>query len=241
MLQVLPSRGGIYFLTLQIWAGLVTCSDQQNIAEVTLWILRLTLTFFWERRSFGRIRNHVKETKMPRLPSFGGPGEVGQTDGTNFAVSSFKLPRGKNGNPLCILTWKIPCTEEPGRLQSVGSQRIKHDWACSQASTHTHTHMHAFNLGTVSQNPFSIWFQVCCSVAQLCLTLGDHMDCSTPGFPSPSQWCHLTISSSVSPFSSCPQHQGLFQWVSSSHQVAEVLELQLQHQSFQWIIRVDFL
>ena len=37
------------------------------------------------------------------------------------------------------------------------------------------------------------------------------------------------------------QHQGLFQWVSSSHQMAKVLELQLQHQSFQWIFRVDFL
>ena len=37
------------------------------------------------------------------------------------------------------------------------------------------------------------------------------------------------------------QHQGLFQWVGSSHQVAKVLELQLQNQSFQWIFRVDFL
>ena len=37
------------------------------------------------------------------------------------------------------------------------------------------------------------------------------------------------------------QYQGLFQWVSSSHQVAKVLELQLQHQSFQWIFRTDFL
>ena len=37
------------------------------------------------------------------------------------------------------------------------------------------------------------------------------------------------------------QHQGLFQWVSSSHQVAKVLESQLQHQSFQWIFRTDFL
>ena len=53
-----------------------------------------------------------------------------------------------------------------------------------------------------------------------------------------SQWCHLTISSSVVPFSSrihLSQHQGLFQWVSSLHQVAKVLEFQLQHQSFQWI------
>ena len=57
-----------------------------------------------------------------------------------------------------------------------------------------------------------------------------------------SRWCHPTISSSVVPFSSCPllsQHQGLFQWVSSSHQVAKVLKL--QHQSFQRIFRVDFL
>ena len=37
------------------------------------------------------------------------------------------------------------------------------------------------------------------------------------------------------------QYQGLFKWVSSSHQVAKVLEFQLQHQSFQWTFRTDFL
>ena len=47
---------------------------------------------------------------------------------------------------------------------------------------------------------------------------------------------------SPSPFAfNLSQHQGLFQWVSSSHQVAKVLELQLQHQSFQWIFRTDLL
>ena len=61
-----------------------------------------------------------------------------------------------------------------------------------------------------------------------------------------SWWCHPTISSSAALFSFCPapsvsQHQGLFQWVRSLHQVGEVLELQLQHHSFQWISRVDFL
>ena len=51
----------------------------------------------------------------------------------------------------------------------------------------------------------------------------------------------ITISSSVISFSSCLQSfpvQGLFQWVSSSHQVAKVLEFQLQHQSFQWILDI---
>ena len=57
-----------------------------------------------------------------------------------------------------------------------------------------------------------------------------------------SQWCSLTISSSATLFLfafNLSQHQGLFQWVSSSHQVAKVLEL--QHQSFQWILSVYFL
>ena len=59
-----------------------------------------------------------------------------------------------------------------------------------------------------------------------------------------SQWRHLTISFSVTPFSSCPQSfpaSGAFPMSCSSHQVAKVLELQLQHQSFQWIFRTDCL
>ena len=59
-----------------------------------------------------------------------------------------------------------------------------------------------------------------------------------------SQRCHLTISRSAAPFSSCVQSfpaSVFFQWVSSLHQVTEVLELQLQHQSFQGIFRTGFL
>ena len=70
----------------------------------------------------------------------------------------------------------------------------------------------------------------------------------TPGVHSDSclssRWCHPAISSSVVPFSSCPnpsQHQGLFQWVNSLHERAKVLEFQLQHKSFQWTLRTDFL
>ena len=59
-----------------------------------------------------------------------------------------------------------------------------------------------------------------------------------------SWWCHPSISSSVAPFSSCPQcfpASGSFpvSWLFTSG--AKVLELQLQHQSFRWISRVDFL
>ena len=70
----------------------------------------------------------------------------------------------------------------------------------------------------------------------------------TPGVYSDScplsRWYHPTISSSVVPSPpafNLSQHQGLFQWVSSSHEVAKVLEFQLQHQSFQWTPRTDLL
>ena len=93
------------------------------------------------------------------------------------------------------------------------------------------------------------------SVPQSCPTLCDPMDWSTPGFSVYHQFLELTQThvhpvgdsiqpshplSSPSPLApNLSQHQGLFQWVSSSHQVAKVLELQLQHQSFQWIFRTD--
>ena len=49
------------------------------------------------------------------------------------------------------------------------------------------------------------------------------------------------LSSPSPPALNLSQHQGLFRWISSLHQVAKILEFQLQHQSFQWIFRVDFL
>ena len=95
------------------------------------------------------------------------------------------------------------------------------------------------------------------SVAQLCLTLCNPMDCSRPGLPvhhelpeftqSHVYWVGDAIQLSHALLSPSPpalklsQHQGLFKWVISSHQVAKVLESQLQHQSFQWIFRTDFL
>ena len=108
-----------------------------------------------------------------------------------------------------------------------------------------------------SGNPFSLLFDCCCSVAQSCLTLCDPVDCSTPSFPVlhylpeiAQSYVHQVrdaiqpshpLSSPSPPAFNLSQHQGLFQWVGASYQVAKVLEFQLQHQSFQWIFRVDFL
>ena len=95
------------------------------------------------------------------------------------------------------------------------------------------------------------------SVAQSCLTLCDPMNCSTPGLPVHHQLLEFTqthvhrvgdtiqpshpLSSPFPPAPNPSHYQGLFQWVSCLHQVAKVLELQLQHQSFQWTSGIDLL
>ena len=94
------------------------------------------------------------------------------------------------------------------------------------------------------------------SIAQLCLTLCDPMDCSTPGLPVHHQLLEFTQThvhwvgdaiqqshplSSPSPPPSIFPSISVFSNVNSSHPVAKVLEFQLQHQSFQWIFKTDFL
>ena len=236
-----------------------------------------------------------------------------------------------------ILAWKLPWTEEPGGLQSMGSLRVGHNWVTSLSLL---TFMHwrrkwqptpvflpgesrgarwaavhgvaqsltqltwlsssnssrcsriynqeinnrpeSFNklsqmtwrchwaipngrswlklllftilLFTICWTDFTIQFS---SVTQSCPTLCDPMTHSMPGLPVHHQLLESTKThvhwvgdaiqpshplSSPSPHAlNLSQHQGLFHQVSSSHQVAKVLGLQLQHQSFQWTPRIDLL
>ena len=95
------------------------------------------------------------------------------------------------------------------------------------------------------------------SVAQSCLTLCDPMNCSTPGLPVHHQLLEFTqthihrvsdaiqpsypLSSPSPPAPNPSQHQSLFQWVNSLHEVAKVLEFQLQHHCLQRNPRTDLL
>ena len=98
---------------------------------------------------------------------------------------------------------------------------------------------------------FTVYSVQFSSVAQSCPTLCDPMNHSMPGLPVHYQLPEPThthvhpshpLSSPSPPAPNPSQHQSLFQWVNSSHdEVAKVLEFQLQHQSFQWIFRTDFL
>ena len=198
-----------------------------------------------------------------------------------------------------ILAWTIPWTEDPGGLQSLGSQRVRHDWVTELNWTELNTYLHIilsvcyyFFLtfpslffgfltffgdfwyvdgtilekimptelkfsGFIANGIFSVSLHQFSSVAQSCPILCNPVDCSTPGLPVHHQlleftenhvhWVGDTIQPSQPSLSPSPpalnlsQHQGLFKWVSTSHQMAKILEFQLQHQSSNWTPRTDLL
>ena len=188
-------------------------------------------------------------TGRPVMLQFMGSQRVRQdwaTELLNYVGSIPGLERSSregNGNPLYSLVWRIPWTEEPGKLQSMGSQRVRHDWATSLSLSPGHSRIYISN--KVYQ--FS-------SVAQSSPTLCDPMDC-TLGLPVHHQIPEFTqthvhrvgdaiqpshpLSSPSPPASNPSQPQSLFQRVNSSHEVAKLLEFQLQYHSFQRTPRTD--
>ena len=170
-----------------------------------------------------------------------------------------------------ILAWKIPLAVEPAGLQFIELDTTEslpqHTQQRERQNDIHHSIMAVWNqelLMPITRKTAEkiLYGKVykdisVSSVAQLCPTLCDPMECSTPDSPVHHQllefrqtYVHwlgdcIQLSHSVSspslPVFSLSQHQGVFQRVSSSHQVAKVLELHLQHLSFQWMFRTDFL
>ena len=141
---------------------------------------------------------------------------------------------------------KIPWMEEPGRLQSMGSHRVRHDWS---------------DLAVAVAVIFIYTFWKVCvkwlsSVQWLShVRLWEPMNRTRPGLPVHHQLPESTqthvhcVDDAIQPSHplsstsalNLSQHQSLFKWVSSFHQVDKVLEFQLQHQYFQWTPRTDLL
>ena len=138
-----------------------------------------------------------------------------------------------------ILAWRIPKTET-GHYSPWGHKELN---TTEQLKTH--------NISLIS---LCVHFS---SVTQSCPALCDPMNYSISGFPVHHQLPEFTqthvhwvgdaiqpshpLSSPSIPALNLSQHQGLFNWVSSSHQVAKILEVKLQYQSLQWMFRTDFL
>ena len=79
-----------------------------------------------------------------------------------------------------ILAWKIPRTEEPGELHSMGPQRVRYDWAHTHTHTHTHTHpLHVIPVVPQALQPAPwrtpwLWSEI----IVLILTVALHLPCS---------------------------------------------------------------
>ena len=132
--------------------------------------------------------------------------------------------------------WTKPGCESCSRIHGFNHCATLHHIKCLFSSRNNHQKMEiAKKLKIICNIQFS-------SVARSCLTLCDPMNCSAPGLPVHHQlpestqthvhWVSDAIQpshplSSPSPALNSSQHQGLFQWVNSLHEVAKVLEFQL--------------
>ena len=166
-----------------------------------------------------------------------------------------KIPWNRNGIHSSTLALKIRRTEEPGGLQSLELQRVRYNWVYRQAvfkmiftlivyqKPKENTFWREMTAVKTLDNFVISQFS---SFPQSCPNICDSMGCNTPGFPVHHQlpWIAQThvhwVSDAIQPshpllYPSPPAfnlslRQGLFQWINSLHQVANVLKLQLQHQ-----------
>ena len=117
-----------------------------------------------------------------------------------------------------VLAWRIPGMREPGGLQSMGSQRVRHD-GNDFSSVQSLSRVRLFVTPWTAARQASLSITNSRSFLKLMsmesVVPGNHLILCRPLLLQPSN---------------LSQHQGLFQGVGSSHQVAKVVELQLQHQ-----------
>ena len=185
------------------------------------------------------------------------------TLGQNSGVDSFSFCHGifptQGSNPgLPHCRWVLY------QLSHKGSLKIL-EWVAYPFSSGSSWPRNRTGVSCIAGRFFTNWAireayqfsQSVSSATQLCSAICDLMNHSVPGLPVHHQLPGSTqihvhrVSDVIQPshplsFPSPPapnpsQHQGLFQWVNSLHEVAKVLEFQLQHQSFQWTPRTDFL
>ena len=148
----------------------------------------------------------------------------------------------KGGQECWLGVWMERCYQKSG-FASWGllNQKLQLSQSSSEGKVY-YLKKYGEHQGVFQSNVSSNYSSVQFSCSVMSNSLRPHkLQHARPPCPSPtpgvhsdscpsSQWCHPAISSSVVPFSSCPnpsQHQSLFQWVNSSHEVAKVLEFQL--------------
>ena len=142
-------------------------------------------------------------------------------------------------------------TGRPGVLWFMGSQRVGHDWETELNWTeYTNDCRSSVTSVSLTFNSSQFSWPADSDSLRTCGLQHTWLPCPSPTPRACSNSCPWVsdaiqpthpLSSPFPPAFSLSQYQGLFQWVSSLHQVAKVLEFQLQHQFFQWIPSTDLL
>ena len=204
------------------------------------------------------MRTHTKEATWIQDPA--SPSPVQDTSSKQQTKQIYKPSHQQTGLPHSALTIRGKTNKQTKKQKYKPShQQIwlpPHSALAIRGKTNKET-----NKNSAQISPYKKLTQTTgptfSSVTQLCPPLCYPMNRSTPGLPVHHQLPEFTqthvdwvgdaiqpshpLSSPSPPAPNPSQHQGLFQWVNSSHEVAKVLEFQLQHQSLQWTPRTDLL
>ena len=140
--------------------------------------------------------------------------------------------------PICVMSDALNCPHYWPKQNACQSSFFCRWWTMTPGIDPLSVQSAQFSRSVVSDSwrPHGLWHTRLPCPYQLLEFTQTHVhwvsDATQPSHP---------LSSPSPPAFNLSQHQGLFKWVGSLHQVAKALEFQLQHQSFQWIFRTDFL
>ena len=135
--------GGSMFLKEKSWRDIIKllrskiCSSHkrsENSIHIWIQFLDKSFKFFSILCLFVKLENWIKPVffytaSQAALMVKDPPASAGDTRASGSIPGWRRSPGGWNGTHSSIPAWKIPWTKEPGGLQSMGSQRVRHDWA----------------------------------------------------------------------------------------------------------------
>ena len=128
--------------------------------------------FFWNSLAFNKLftLNCTPNKGFLSGSVVKNPPTMQETQETRvWFAGSGRSPGEESGNHSSILAWKIPWTEEPGRLQSKGSQRVRHDWMKEQKQTERESAVSSYHF--VNLYVIYFWNPLCLQSEVLCLSL----------------------------------------------------------------------
>ena len=152
---LLGLMAGSFLFSSRVEDNIFFCTRYQPLCWPNSHIGRCEEPQFWKEMYFWQENNFDWGASQVALVVKNPPANAGGTRYSGVVAVLGRFPGGGYGNPLQYSCWRIPRTEEPGRLQSIGSQGVRHYWS---DLTHTHAILIELKIHILARQIISIFF-----------------------------------------------------------------------------------